>query len=133
MGLFIFSSLKSYFLKYQKLFRVSVSWNITNFLILEPESSISRKYKNFLKGVFFFYFLSLGLKIAGFHFRKYKKTFLLREYKNFLTLETEGSISWNMRNFFRGRFLLVFDLGLKSSISWNIRSFLELLFLFPKI
>ena len=80
---FYFSSSESYFLKYKKVCRVSVSrnirksfiWeNIRNFLKLEPESSISqniRKYKNFFQREFFSFF-KLGLK---------------------------SSISWNINNF----------------------------------
>ena len=76
---FILRARKFYFLKYKssifpkykksffgetirKIFGVSVSGSTRNFLILELESSISRKYKNFFRG-FFFYFSSLGWKV----------------------------------------------------------------------
>ena len=69
----IFSSSESYFLKYKKFYRVSVSWkirnfwavsisrnkrkvffweNIKHFLILEPESSISRNISKLFRGCF---------------------------------------------------------------------------------
>ena len=55
-------------------------------------------------------------------FQKYKNSFLLREYENFLIFELERSISRNIRNFFR------VGLGLKvhGFISGNIRIFLIL-------
>ena len=68
-GFFSFFGLGKLFLKYNKFFRVSVSWNIRkdfcwenirNFLILELDSSISREYKNFFERGFFLFF-ELGL------------------------------------------------------------------------
>ena len=44
-------------------------------------------------------FWGLRFKSAGFCFRK---------YKNFFILELESYISWNIRNFFRGKFFLFF-------------------------
>ena len=46
---FTFSSLKSYFLKYKKLFRVSISWDIRKFRFLKYKKRfILRKCKKFL-------------------------------------------------------------------------------------
>ena len=50
--------LKSDFLIYKNFFRVTVSWKITNFLTLELENLISRKYNNFSWKRLFSYFLS---------------------------------------------------------------------------
>ena len=63
VGFFHFSSSESYFLKYKNFFRVSISWNIKRFRFL--------KYKEFFR---------------GFHFLKYKKSFLLRTYKKFVKI-----------------------------------------------
>ena len=101
MGSFHFLSLKSYFLKYKKFFRVAVSWNIRKFCFLKHKKSfLLRKYNKFFRGFYFlkykksfphekfpwggfFNFFELRLKSAGFHFQKSKKNFLLRKYKKF--------------------------------------------------
>ena len=82
----------------EKIFRVSL--NIRKFCFL--------KHKEFF---------------PGFHFRKYKNSFLLRKhkkffrgfrflkYKNFSRGGLKGSIAWNIRSFSR------------VSVSWNIRNF----------
>ena len=59
-GFFCCSSLRSYFLKYKRFVRVDISSNTNNFLILKPERSISRKYKNLFR-VDFLLFLELHL------------------------------------------------------------------------
>ena len=70
-----------------------------------------------------FRFLKHKKFFPGFHFRKYKNSFLLRKhkkffrgfrflkYKNFSRGGLKGSIAWNIRSFSR------------ASISWNIRNF----------
>ena len=121
------------FLKYKKLFRVSFSWNIKNFwwvfifwnirtaFFWESIRSFFQgfcflKYKksfllrNFL-GVDFFHFLSLGWKVQGSISGNTRKAFFWENIRNFLILELECSISWNIRSFFRGEFFL--SLGLK--------------------
>ena len=80
MGSFHFLSLKSYFLKYKKFFRVAVSWNIRKFCFLKHKKSFP--HEKFPWGGFFNFF-ELRLKSAGFHFQKSKKNFLLRKYKKF--------------------------------------------------
>ena len=47
----------------------------------------------------------------NFFFRKYKKSFTLRKYKHFLILELEISFSENIRNIFSNR-LFYFSVGL---------------------
>ena len=76
------------------------------------------KYKKFSRRGFFFSF-GLGLKSTGFHFRKYKKNFLLRKYKKSYPWrkykkyrELQGiiwSFSW-------GGFFLILRLGLVSAL-----------------
>ena len=56
------------------------------------------KYKKFSRRGFLIFF-KLRLKSTGFRFRKNKKTFLLRKYKNFLVLEEESFVTRNIRNF----------------------------------
>ena len=85
---FYFSSLKSYFLKYKKIFRVSVSWNMRNFLILEPESSISWKYKISFRGDFFYF--------------SRPENYFLKCKRN---IRLESSISGNIRKFRYARIL----------------------------
>ena len=66
------------------------------------------KYKKFSRDEFLLFF-EIGLKSAGFHFQKYKKSFLFRKYKNFLILELESSFSWNIRNLFSGWIFFIFQ------------------------
>ena len=68
-------------------------------------------------GQIFFYFFELGLKSVGFDFQKYKKSFLLRKCKNFLILELESSISWNIEIFFLDGFFLFFKIRPKK---WRV-------------
>ena len=104
------------------------SWNKRSFLEFPFRGFRFLKYKNFFRGFRFpkykkssrggfLSFFELGVKSGGFHFRKYKKSFLLKKYKKsvlwentiiFLILELESSISGNIRNFFRGGFFWVF-------------------------
>ena len=56
------------------------------------------KYKKFSRRGFLIFF-KLRLKSTGFRFRKNKKSFLLRKYKNFLVLEEESFVTRNIRNF----------------------------------
>ena len=67
LGSFYFSIFESYFLKYKKFFKVSVSWNITKFCFL--------KYKEYFFRVF--------------RFRNIRKAFLI--------LELKSSISQNIK------------------------------------
>ena len=66
VGSFYFSSWESYFLKYKKFFRVSISYNIRKFCFL--------KYNKYFQ---------------GFPFLKYKKSFLLIKYKKFLNIRAK--------------------------------------------
>ena len=61
------------------------------------------KYKKFSQGGCFL-FLDLGLKSAGFHFRKYNDFFSVFSLKS--------SISRNIRNFLQGEFFCFICLGL---------------------
>ena len=73
------------------------------------------KYKKFSRRGFLIFF-KLRLKSTGFRFRKNKKTFLLRKYKNFLVFEEESFVTRNIRNFFRvDCFLVILGLG------WEVR------------
>ena len=56
------------------------------------------KYNKFSQRGFLIFF-KLRLKSTGFRFRKNKKSFLLRKYKNFLVLEEESFVTRNIRNF----------------------------------
>ena len=106
--------------KHKKFFWVSVSWK-------------------FSRGGFLLFF-DFGVKSAGLHLRKYKKSFLLikckkklflrkykksfllRKYKIFFNIRAKSFISWNMRNFWGyGFFFYFFGLGLGSvpGVSWN--------------
>ena len=76
---------------------LSVYWNIRNFF-----------------GKDFFYFFELGPKIAGFHFRKYQKSFLLGKYKNFFNLIMGKFHLLKYQEFFRGEFLFYFP-------SWGVK------------
>ena len=111
---FLRNTRKFRFLKYEDFFGVSVSRKLMAFL---------RKYKKlFQRRLSRESFGGLRLESAGFHFRKYKKSLLLRKYKkffrgfcflkyrNFSRGELKGSISRYIRSFFR------------VSVSWNVRN-----------
>ena len=51
-GFFFFLAGKMASWNIRRFFRVSISWNIRNLLMLEPESSISWKYDNFFSAFF---------------------------------------------------------------------------------
>ena len=89
----------SSFLKYKKLFRLSVSWNIRKFRFF--------KYMEFFRGFFF---------RNSFLFRKYKKFFKARAIKFHFP---------RYKEFFSGWIFLFFKLGklLRVSISRNTRKF----------
>ena len=151
---FLRNTRKFRFLKYEDFFGVSVSRKLMAFL---------RKYKKlFQRRLSRESFGGLRLESAGFHFRKYKKSLLLRKYKKFfrgfcflkckeffsgfllpeilLTLELRSSISWNIRNFFRGGFFYFLSLGqkvqgfvygnIRKAFFWqNIINFFSVIFL----
>ena len=73
VGFFYFLSSQGSFLKYEKVFRVSVSWNIRKF--------------HFLKHKEFFFGVSVSWNI--------RKGFSWEDIRNFFRV----SISWNIRNF----------------------------------
>ena len=78
------------------------------------------EYKKFSRDGFFFFFLlfffELGLKDAGFHFRKYKKSFVLRKYKIFLNIKATRKFHFlKYKEFFGGCGFLFFELKLKSA------------------
>ena len=102
---FIFRVRKFYFLKYKS----SIFPKFTSSFPLRKYKKFFQgfcflKYKTFSRGGFSLFF-SLGWKV---HSKKYKKSFLLRKYKISLILELESSISWIIRNFFRGGFFFNF-------------------------
>ena len=68
------------FPKYKKYFRF-LFLTRKKFFVLTKYKKFLTKYKKFPWGGFVLFF-KLGLKSAVFHFRKYKKSFLLRKYKN---------------------------------------------------
>ena len=94
MGSLYFKSSESYFLKYNKFFRMSVSWNLRKFHSL--------KYKEF------FFFLGWGGG-GGFFSWNIRTVFFWENIRDFFG----ASVSRSIGNFF--------ELGLKSSIPWNIR------------
>ena len=59
------------------------------------------KYNKFSRGGVLL-FLEPGLKIAGFRFRKYKKSFLLREYKEFFNIRARKFHFRKYKEFFSG-------------------------------
>ena len=74
--------------------------------------------------------------LQGFISRNIRKAFFWENIRNFLILELESSISWNIRNFFPGGFLCFFGLRLRklhflkckklfraSVSSWNVKRF----------
>ena len=85
------------FLKYRKK---SISWNI-------------KHISHFFRVVFLEKNLRAGPESAGFYFQEYKKSFLLRKCKKFLILESESSISQNIRTFFRVNCFVFLSLGWK--------------------
>ena len=124
-GFFSFFELGSSLLKYKELLGVSISWNIKAFFWENIRSffwvSISWSIKHFFKiGLkspisqnkrsFFMVSVPWNMRnfYRSFHFLKYKKMW------NFLILELENSISWNIRKFFQVGFLIFFlSLGIK--------------------
>ena len=73
----------------------------------ELESSIFPEYKKFSRGEFFLLF-NLELKNTGFHFRKYKKSFLLRKNKKFFNLRFRNFHCLKYKEFFSGRIFFIF-------------------------
>ena len=63
------------------------------------------KYERFSRGGFF----ELGLKSAGFHFRKYMKSFLLRKYKNFFNIRARKFHFLKYKEFFSGWIFFIFQ------------------------
>ena len=59
------------------------------------------EYKQLFQGWIFVLFFELGLKNAAFHFREYKKSSLLRKYKN---LFQSGIFRKKYKKFFRVKF-----------------------------
>ena len=119
MGIFHFFNLECYFLKYKTFFRFSVSWNIRKFHFLKHK--IYFRGFHFVKtlevflGWTFFIFLSLGWKVQG---------SISGSMRNFLILESECYVSWNIRNFFQGWIYFNFlslESKVQSSTSRNIR------------
>ena len=98
---FYFLGSQSYFLKYKKFFRVSVYWNIRKFRFL--------KYRKIFQ---------------GFHFPKYKKSFLLRKSKKILNIRVRKLIFPEYKKFSQVVFLF-FELDLKSVLSSSIIYYLE--------
>ena len=73
------------------------------------------KYNNFFWCRFFFLVFDPGLKSTGFHFRKYKKSFLLKKYNKFFNIRARKFHLLKYKKRFLGWiFLLFFELGLKS-------------------
>ena len=59
-------------------------------------------------GGIFFIFSSPDLKRAGFHFQKYKKSFIFRKYKKFLNLRVRKLHFLKCKEFFSGWIFLFF-------------------------
>ena len=111
---FILRARKFYFLKYKSSIfpniRKAFFWeNIRSFLRVYVSWSIIKFSPDEL-----FFFFELGLKSAWFHFRKYKKSFLLEKYKNFFNIRVRKFHSWNINNFL-GEVFLRFEIGLKNA------------------
>ena len=85
-------SSESYFVKYRMFFRIFISWNIKNFF--------SRIITNFS-----------GVSGSG----NIRKAFSSQNTRNFLILQQESCISWNIGKFFRPDFLNFLNIGLKSA------------------
>ena len=125
-GSFCFSGFANSLLKYKKFFK------------LGARKFHFPKYKTFFQSGFFKIFLSSKLLPeiweVSWNIRNFfgvsvspniRKAFFWENIKNFLILELESFISWNVRkykNFFRSWFSLFFELGLKSFISWNTKN-----------
>ena len=59
------------------------------------------QYKEFSSGRVILFF-ELEVKSSGFHFQKYKKSFLLRKYKNFFNLTSRKFHFWKYKELFSG-------------------------------
>ena len=95
-------------------------------------ASVSWKIRNFSEGGFLLFF-KIGVRSAGFHLIKYKKSFLFRKYKNFFNIRArmfrfqkykDFFISGNLRKAsFWENIRIFLILEPKSFISWNTRNF----------
>ena len=95
-GVLSFLSSESSFLKYKEFFRVPFSWNIRTAFFWETIRNfvgvfVSWSIRNFLGWIFLFF--KLGLKSAGFQFRKYKNFFNISARK-FHFLKYKKFFSW---------------------------------------
>ena len=97
VGFFHFSKLESYFLKYDKFFKVSVSWIVRNFFVV----SISR----IIRKVFFWE-----------NVRSFFGVFVSWNMRNFLILELESSIFPQYKKIYCGGCLFIF-----SSLGWKVQ------------
>ena len=94
---------------------LSVSWNIRNFMVSLSRNTrkaffwenirnfLILEHKKFFRGGFF-YLSSLGWKVQGsipLNMTRFIFFFRVSFSWNFLILEPESSISWNIRNFFQ--------------------------------
>ena len=109
---FRFWNMKNFFgvSMFRNIRKASFLENIRNF----SGVLVSWSIKNFLKGGFLLFF-ELGLKSAEFHFRKYKKSYLLRQYKNIFNVRARNFHFMKYKKFFLGGvdFFLLFELMLK--------------------
>ena len=118
-------------------FGVSVFQNIRTVFFWENiasffGASVSWKIRNFSEDGFLLFF-KIGVRSAGFHLIKYKKSFLFRKYKNFFNIRArmfrfqkykDFFISGNLRKAsFWENIRIFLILEPKSFISWNTRNF----------
>ena len=104
-----------------------VSWNINNFFAVSVSRNIRQAFfywiliswniRNFLRldffSIFFYFFCFLGLKVLGSISKNIRKAGFWENIRNFLSLELENSISWNIRNFSGRMFIIFLSLGWK--------------------
>ena len=102
---FWFLGFASYLLKYKKLFKVSISWNI-KMAFFRVDISWGR----------YFYFLSLSWKVQGSFSCNIRKTFFWENIRSFYNIRARKFHFQKYDEFFSGEFFFVF-LGL----GWEVR------------